>query len=502
MNDTATGTTEPTSRPVRPWYRMEDYVAMGIALLFVLLAGLWAVVLKPDNASELAAKHRMTEQQLSELSKEAGKEREELLKSLKGIESKLAIMPLKDWLGRPGEWKQSPAEAFQKGDKSLVPGILVSFITLLVVFAAGERIFGNSAYRFAVGFCGLFAIAVLAYLLAGQVTIKYYSLEYALWALLLGLLISNTVGLPDWLKFATKTEFYIKTGLVLLGAEVLLNKLLALGIPGILISWVVTPIVLISTYLFGQYVLKIPSKSLNLVISADMSVCGVSAAVATAAACKAKKEELSLAIGLSLVFTVIMIVVQPLVVKWTGMGEVIGGAWIGGTIDSTGAVAAAGELVGKSAKEAATTIKMIQNILIGVVAFAVAVYWTTFVEPRREGVRPSAWEIWKRFPRFTLGFIGMSLLLSFLQSQGIEGRSLVSSIVDGATKSIREWLFCLAFVSIGLESNFREYRHMLASGKPLVLYLCGQALNLTLSFLMAWLVFTKLFPAVLESLSK
>jgi uncharacterized membrane protein YadS len=101
-----------------------------------------------------------------------------------------------------------------------------------------------------------------------------------------------------------------------------------------------------------------------------------------------------------------------------------------------------------------------------------------------------------------LGFIGMSLLLSFLQSQGIEGRSLVSSIVDGATKSIREWLFCLAFVSIGLESNFREYRHMLASGKPLVLYLCGQALNLTLSFLMAWLVFTKLFPAVLESLSK
>ncbi len=475
---------------------------MGIALLFVLLAGLWATVLRPDNASELAAKHRMTEQQLSQLSKEDGKEREELLKSLKGIESKLAVMPLKDWLGKPGEWKQSPAEAFQKGDKSLVPGILVSFVTLLVVFAAGERIFGNSVYRFAIGFCGLFAIAVLAYLLAGQVTIKYYSLEYALWALLLGLLISNTIGLPDWLRFATKTEFYIKTGLVLLGAEVLLNKLLALGIPGILISWVVTPIVLISTYLFGQYVLKIPSKSLNLVISADMSVCGVSAAVATAAACKAKKEELSLAIGLSLVFTVIMIVVQPLVVKWTGMGEVIGGAWIGGTIDSTGAVAAAGELVGKSAKEAATTIKMIQNILIGVVAFAVAVYWTTFVEPRNEGVRPSAWEIWKRFPRFTLGFIGMSLLLSFLQSQGIEGRSLVSSIVDGATKSIREWLFCLAFVSIGLESNFREYRHMLASGKPLILYLCGQALNLTLSFLMAWLVFTKLFPTVLESLSK
>ena len=78
----------------------------------------------------------------------------------------------------------------------------------------------------------------------------------------------------------------------------------------------------------------------------------------------------------------------------------------------------------------------------------------------------------------------------------------VSSIVDGATKSIREWLFCLAFVSIGLESNFREYKHMLASGKPVVLYIVGQAFNLTLSCLMAWFVFTKLYPNAMELLYK
>jgi uncharacterized membrane protein YadS len=275
---------------------------------------------------------------------------------------------------------------------------------------------------------------------------------------------------------------------------VLFNKLLALGIPGILISWVVTPIVLIATYVFGQYILKIPSKSLNMVISADMSVCGVSAAVATAAACKAKKEELSLAIGLSLIFTVIMIVIQPYIVLWSGMGEVIGGAWIGGTIDSTGAVAAAGTLVGGVAKDVAATVKMIQNILIGAVAFGVSFYWVSFVERNSDGERPKISEVWTRFPRFTLGFIGISLLLSAIQSPGLEGRMFVSSIVDGATKQLREWMFCLAFVSIGLESNFREYRHMLASGKPVVLYVCGQALNLILSFLMAWFVFTYLFP--------
>src|SRR5690606_623934 len=135
---------------------------------------------------------------------------------------------------------------------------------------------------------------------AGQSLIKACNLEYALWALLAGLIICNTVGTPAFLKPAIATEFYIKTGLVLLGAEVLLHRLLALGVPGLFVAWVVTPVVLITTYIFGQKVLKMESPSLNMVISADMSVCGVSAAIATAAACKAKKEELSLAIGLSL----------------------------------------------------------------------------------------------------------------------------------------------------------------------------------------------------------
>ncbi|MFN9914991.1 MAG: putative sulfate exporter family transporter, partial [Pirellulaceae bacterium] len=106
-----------------------------------------------------------------------------------------------------------------------------------------------------------------------------------------------------WLRPAVSPELYVKTGLVLLGAEVLFGKLLMLGIPGMLVSWTVTPIVLVATYIFGQRVLKMESRALNMVISADMSVCGVSAAIATAAACRAKKEELSLAIALSLVFT-------------------------------------------------------------------------------------------------------------------------------------------------------------------------------------------------------
>ena len=247
---------------------------------------------------------------------------------------------------------------------------------------------GKSAFEFLRAFSVVFWLATLAYVLAGQSVIKAYNLEYALWALLVGLIISNTVGTPAYLKPATLTEFYIKTGLVLLGAEVLMSRLLALGLPGIFVAWVVTPIVLISTYIFGQKVLKMESRSLNMVISADMSVCGVSAAIATAAACKAKKEELSLAIGMSLSFTVIMMVVMPAMIRAVGMDEILGGAWLGGTIDSTGAVAAAGAMLGDRALEVAATVKMIQNILIGVTAFCVAIYWVTFVERDPSG-RPA-----------------------------------------------------------------------------------------------------------------
>ena len=110
-----------------------------------------------------------------------------------------------------------------------------------------------------------------------------------------------------------------------------------------------------------------------------MSVCGVSAAIATAAACRAKKEELTLAVGLSLVFTSIMMIVMPAFIKATsvGMQQILGGAWMGGTIDATGAVAAAGAFLGEKALYVAATIKMIQNVLIGVIAFFVAVYLTT-----------------------------------------------------------------------------------------------------------------------------
>ncbi|MFO0900902.1 MAG: putative sulfate exporter family transporter [Pirellulales bacterium] len=419
-------------------------------------------------------------------------------------EAKKITSPLAAWVAKPKPWADNPFEAFFSQPPAAADALPLAFTLGVAVAAFGVAAAaqGTSPRAFLPAFAALFALALLAEILAGQKVVRYYGLEYPLWALLIGLAISNTVGTPAWLRPALRTELYIKVGLVLLGAEVLLGRLMALGAPGMLVSWVTTPIVLVSTYIFGQKVLRLESKALNMTLSADMSVCGVSAAIATGAACRAKREELSLAIGISLAFTVVMMIAMPPVIRALELGPVLGGAWIGGTIDSTGAVAVAGELLGDpAALTVAVTIKMIQNILIGVVAFGVAVYWTGWVEPAETGVKPSLWEVWRRFPRFVLGFLAASAVFSWLHASPAFGSAVATASTD-PTKVLREWFFCLGFVSIGLESRAKDFLPYLRDGKPVALYVVGQTLNLALTLAMAYLAFNVLFPEAALELTK
>jgi len=416
-----------------------------------------------------------------------------------------------DWLAgrfdQPGKWADSPIDSFF--GKSRIPLWQASLAAVAAIGALGipamfatHRLAKSGAFwRITAGYVGIATLATAAFVMAGQVVVKQYGFEYVIWALLLGLVISNTIGTPVWMRGAVRGELFIKWGLVLLGAEVLLGKLVALGVPGIMVSWVVTPIVLVVTFWFGCHVLKIRSPSLVMVVAADMSVCGVSAAIATAAACRAKKEELSLAIGLSLGFTAIMMVVMPLAFRIAGVDDIVGGAWIGGTIDSTGAVAAAGAALGDRAMKIATTVKMIQNVLIGVIAFAVSVYWAAKYEndsdSETSGARKTtgglAAEVWRRFPKFVLGFLAASLIASMISWSGSAGESLIDSAVGDCTKHLRNWLFCLAFVCIGLETNFRTLLPALSGGKTVVLYVAGQSFNIFMTGVMATIVFGWLF---------
>lgn len=404
---------------------------------------------------------------------------------------------IKAWQNAKGKTSKAKSKASVK-PYNRIPYLIGLCIILGAFFGIGKAIMGQSFGKFFVGFFVVFFIAVLAYMAETQALMKYWGFGFPLWAIIFGLLISNTIGTPKWVQPAVATEFFIKTGLVLLGAEILFNKILAIGKPGIFVAWACTPITLILTYWFGQRIIKMPSKTLNITISADMSVCGVSAAIATAAACKAKKEELTLAIGLSMVFTAICMVGQPAFAKLVGLPEILAGAWMGSTIDSTGAVAAAGAFYGEKALYVAATIKMIQNVLIGVTAFGVAVYWCAKVECR-EGVSVSWWEIWYRFPKFVIGFIIASVIFSLID-QGV-GKDLSTVVIDhgvlrGFTRIAREWFFALAFTSIGLETNFKEFGPYFKGGKPITLYVFGQSFQLILTLLVAYAMFYLVFPEI------
>ncbi len=404
---------------------------------------------------------------------------------------------IKAWTAASEKMSKAKAKVSNK-PFNRIPYLIGLAAILGAFFGIGNRIMGKSFGKFFVGFFFVFFIAVLAYMAETQALMKHWGFGFPLWAIVFGMLISNTVGTPKWVQPAVQTEFFIKTGLVLLGAEILFNKMLAIGKPGIFVAWVCTPITLILTYWFGQRIIKMPSKTLNITISADMSVCGVSAAIATAAACRAKKEELTLAIGLSMIFTAVCMVGQPAFAKLVGMPQILAGAWMGSTIDSTGAVAAAGAFYGDKALYVAATIKMIQNILIGVTAFGVAVYWCSKVECA-PGQRVSWMEVWYRFPKFVVGFIIASIVFSFIDS-GV-GKDVSSVMIDhgvlrGFSRLLREWFFALAFTSIGLETNFREFKPHFKGGKPLTLYVFGQGFQLCLTLLVAYIMFYLIFPDV------
>jgi uncharacterized integral membrane protein (TIGR00698 family) len=388
--------------------------------------------------------------------------------------------------------------------RSIIVPLIVSMLCIMALTMIGVRVMGQNASAYASAFVVIFVIAMLSFVVANQNTVNAYGLSYAAWALLVGLLISNTIGTPSWLKPAVRTEMYIKAGLVLLGAEILFGKILSIGVPGLMVAWLVTPTVIIFMWLYGTRVLKIVSKPLVMIIAAATSVCGVSAAIAVAAASRAKKEELTLAVGMTLIFTVLMMIFMPMFIAWVDMDPVLGGAWMGGTIDSTGAVVAAGAFLGPRAEAVAAVVKMIQNILIGVVGFFVALFWITSVERVPGAPRPGLMQIWVRFPKFIVGFVAASLLFSFVLAplfswlfQGDGLRLVESSVLKTVTNPLRGWFFCLAFVSIGLESNFADMAKQLEGGKTLLLYIVGQSFNLILTLAVAWLAFMVLFPDVI-----
>ena len=312
------------------------------------------------------------------------------------------------------------------------------------------------------------------------------SIEFPIYAIVLGLLgnlVLTSTGLRDRLLPGFRTEFFIKTGLVLLGASINFAVIVRAAGPAIaqavlLISFVF----FFSWWIAGR--LGVDDR-LRALLSTAVSICGVSAAIAAAGAVKAKKEDLAYTASLVILFALPAIFVVPWLASLLGLSDAVTGAWIGGNIDTTAAVTAAGTLAGEQALQIATIVKVTQNALLGVAAILLTLYFTLRVERNESAQRPGAAAVWQRFPKFVLGFLAASVITTIYAGNV---PAAVSSATIGVANDLRTWFLILAFVSIGLEFNASSIRRF--GWRPVAAFGAATVANLVIGLGLSLLLFS------------
>lgn len=310
------------------------------------------------------------------------------------------------------------------------------------------------------------------------------AVEYPVYAILLGLfgsLLVTVTGVRDKVSVAFRTEFFIKTGLVLLGASINLLVIVRAAGPAMLQALiVVTSVFFFTWWLAGKVGLD---DRLRALLASAGAICGVSAAIAAAGAVRAKKEQLAYTASLVILFALPSIFLLPWLADLLGLSPAVAGAWIGGNIDTTAAVAAAGAIVGEEALQIAAIVKTTQNVLMGFVAIALTAYFTLRVERQPGAKRPSPKALWERFPKFVLGFLLASVIATwFIDVTGSSGEDAIGVVDD-----LRAWFLILAFVSIGLEFRVRSLRE--AGWKPIAVFGGATVFNLAIALLAASILF-------------
>ncbi len=311
------------------------------------------------------------------------------------------------------------------------------------------------------------------------------AIEFPVYAIALGLLgnlILTKLAAREAISGGFRTEFFIKTGLVLLGASINLKLLVTAAGPAVLQALLLISIVFgFSWWLGGRLGLD---DKLRALLASAVAICGVSAAIAAAGAVQAKREQLAYAASLVIAFALPSIFLLPWLAKLFGLPDAVAGAWIGGNIDTTAAVAAAGAIAGEDALQIATIVKTTQNALIGIVAIALTAYFALKVERRTDAAaRPTIGEFWRRFPKFVLGFIAASIIGTlYLQYAGSDGKATI-----GVVNDLRTWFLIFAFVAIGLEFSLKGIRE--AGWRPIGVFASATVVNIIVALGLALVLF-------------
>lgn len=358
----------------------------------------------------------------------------------------------------------------------------LQFVYILFIAILGALLMRRSIKNLLIVVPSVYVLTIIALVIAGNSTMKELNLEAVIFSLGIGLAISNLFKLPDWFRNTLTTELFVKIGLVLLGTTVIFSDILKAGSLGLIQALVVV----LSVWYFAYWLcgkLKV-DKDLTMMISSAVSICGVSAAIATSGAIKGDSKKLSYVISMVLITAIPMMIFMPYIAHYFNFSEEVTGAWLGGSIDTTGAVVASGSLVGETALKISTIVKFSQNVLLGVAAFAISIYWTYTQNPlaKDKDTKPTLKVIWERFPKFVIGFVGASLLFSFAVSPE------VSANVKDSLKNLQGVWFALAFTSIGLETKFSDLFGK-NSKTPFYAFLIAQGFNIIITLILALILF-------------
>jgi uncharacterized integral membrane protein (TIGR00698 family) len=377
------------------------------------------------------------------------------------------------------------------------------FVLWSVSFGIGAAALGIKITRFLPAFLLLFLAAGSIYFLGLWDQAAHYNLEPPLVALGLGLLISNTLGVPRWLDPGLRVEFYIKTGIVLLGASLPLT-LIAWAGPVAIVQAAIVSLATFGVIYFAAVRLGL-DRRLAATLGTGGAVCGVSGAIAVGGAVGAKKEEVSVAISLVVVWAIVMIFVLPLVARTLNLSTGVAGAWIGTSefADAAGLAAAqtyggyAGNVPGiagnpDAAVSAFTLMKVIgRDMWIGVWAFVLSLIATARWERTGIQSKSRAAEIWNRFPKFVLGFLVASAVVT-LVARGFDYAAYKKEVVPALVaplQAFRTWAFTFAFLSIGLTTRIREFASI--GARPFYAFTIGVLVNVVLGFVLSTQVFNE-----------
>jgi uncharacterized integral membrane protein (TIGR00698 family) len=270
------------------------------------------------------------------------------------------------------------------------------------------------------------------------------NIEYVLWAILIGMLITNTVGLPRIFRAGVATyEFWLKAGIILLGARFILGDILKLGSVSLALVCIELALALTFMTLLGRG-FRLPPKLVTL-LAVGSSVCGVSAIIATQGAIEADEEDASVAIAAILALGALSLFIFPVVGHALHMSDQAYGVWTGLAVDNTAETAAAGALFSDSAGKFAVLVKTCRNAMIGFVVLGYAIYWASRGEAAVIGNKASF--LWKKFPKFVLGF----LLISTLATFGVFDKAQLTALGN-----LSRWAFLLTFAGVGLRTSFKD----------------------------------------------